>query len=73
MNENIKDFLYASSVGIHFVLCTVVGLVMGYLLDKFFSTFPYLSIIFFIIGISAGVKELIRIAKKERQKDTDAK
>ncbi|MCX8070781.1 MAG: AtpZ/AtpI family protein [Thermodesulfovibrionales bacterium] len=73
MNENLKDFLYASSVGIHFVLCTIVGLAMGYFLDKFFNTFPYMSIIFFIIGISAGVKELIRIAKKERQKDIHGK
>lgn len=73
MNENLKDFLYASSVGIHFVLCTIVGLAMGYLLDKYFDTFPYMSVIFFIVGISAGVKELIRIAKKERQKDIDAK
>lgn len=71
MNSSMKDFLYASSVGIHFVLCTIVGLAMGYFLDKFFNTFPYLSVVFFIIGISAGVRELLRIAKRERQKDKD--
>lgn len=69
MNSSLKDFLYASSVGIHFVLCTIVGLAMGYFLDKFFGTFPYLSVIFFIIGIAAGVRELLRIAKREREKD----
>ncbi len=73
MNSGMKDFLYASSVGIHFVLCSIVGLVMGYLLDGFFKTFPYLSVLFFIVGISAGVKELLRIAKKERMKDNNAK
>lgn len=71
MNSSMKDFLYASSVGIHFVLCTIVGLGMGYFLDKTFGTFPYLSVIFFFMGIAAGIRELLRIAKKERQKDRD--
>lgn len=69
MNSTMKDFLYASSVGIHFVLCSIVGVAIGYFLDGFFNTFPYLSVLFFIIGISAGVKELLSIAKKERMKD----
>lgn len=71
MNNSMKDFLYASSVGIHFVLCTIVGIAIGYFLDNSFNTFPYLSVVFFIIGIAAGVKELLRIAKKERLKDNN--
>jgi ATP synthase protein I len=73
MDSGLKDFLYASSVGIHFVLCTIVGLAMGYFLDGYFDTFPYLSVFFFIVGLSAGVKELLRIAKKERMKDKDGR
>jgi ATP synthase protein I len=60
-----KQLLEASSIGIHLVLSTFVGLAIGYGLDKLFGTSPYLTFIFLIIGIIAGFRELIRIAKKQ--------
>lgn len=60
-----KQLLEASSVGIHLVVSTFVGLAIGYGLDKLFGTSPYLTVIFLIIGIIAGFRELIRIAKKQ--------
>lgn len=62
-----RQLLEASSVGIHLVVSTFVGFAIGYGLDKFFGTSPYLTIIFLIIGIIAGFRELIRIAKKQEK------
>lgn len=59
-----KDFLQAWSVGLHLVLSTFVGLGMGYWLDKLFNTSPWLTIIFLMLGIAAGFRELFRMARK---------
>lgn len=60
-----RQLLEASSVGIHLVLATFVGLAMGYGLDKLFNTSPYLTVSFLFIGIIAGFMELVKIAKKQ--------
>ncbi len=60
-----KQLLEASSVGIQLVLSTFVGFAIGYYLDKFFGTFPWLTAIFLILGIIAGFYDLVRVARKE--------
>ena len=70
--STFRQVFEASTVGIHLVLSMFFGLGIGYLLDKVFGTFPYLSVIFFIMGIIAGFREVFRIAKKaERIADGD--
>ncbi len=65
-----KQLLEASTVGLNLVLATFVGLGMGYgldyAMDKWFGwhTSPWFTVIFLLIGIIAGFRELIRIAKK---------
>jgi ATP synthase protein I len=61
----LRQFLEASTVGLNLVLSTFVGLAIGYGLDSYFHTSPWLTIIFLIIGIITGFRELIRIAKKQ--------
>ena len=60
-----KQLLQASSVGINLVLSTFVGLAMGYGLDSLFHTSPWLTIIFLLLGIIAGFRELFRMARKQ--------
>ena len=55
----------ASTVGLNLVLSTFVGLAIGYGLDRFFHSAPWLTIIFLVLGIVTGFRELIRIAKKQ--------
>ena len=43
---------------------TVVGYIIGYLLDKLFHT-HFLYIVFLIIGIAAGFRDLIRRVTKD--------
>jgi ATP synthase protein I len=67
-----RQLLEASTVGLNLVLSTFVGLAIGYGLDSFFNTSPWLTIIFLIIGIIAGFRELFRIAKKQQDNGPDS-
>ena len=60
-----RQLLQASTVGINLVLSTFVGLAIGYGLDSLFHSSPWLTIIFLILGIIAGFRELLRMAKKQ--------
>ncbi len=59
-----------SPIGTAFKLSTelvsavVVGTIIGFILDKTFGTKPWLIIIFFFVGVVAGITNVIRSAKK---------
>lgn len=63
-----RHLLRASSVGLNLVISTFVGLAMGYFLDSFLGTGPYLLIVFTILGIITGFRELFRMAKNGSDK-----
>ncbi len=65
----------ASTVGIDFVVSTFVGFAIGYwLLDNFFNTFPWFTIIFLILSIAAAFKHLFKIASRAgNNNETDEK
>ena len=64
-SENQKS----SSIGAAFRLSTelvsavLVGSIIGFILDKTFGTKPWLIIIFFFIGVIAGIINVIKSAK----------
>ena len=64
-----KQLLEASSVGIQLVLSTFVGFAIGYYLDKFFKTSPWLTVIFLLLGIIAGFYDLVKVARKQNGHD----
>jgi ATP synthase protein I len=66
-----KHFILAWSVGLHLVLSTFVGLAIGYWLDKVFNTSPWLTIIFLLLGIISGFRELFKMARKEIADDKE--
>jgi len=74
----LRSLLDLSTIGLNLVLATFVGLGMGYGLDHVFDkylgmkTSPWFTIIFLILGIIAGFREMIRMARKynaDNQKD----
>jgi ATP synthase protein I len=67
-----RQLLQASTVGLNLVFSTFIGLAIGYGLDSLFKTSPWLTIIFLVIGIIAGFRELLRMAKKQ-DNGTDTK
>jgi len=60
----------ASSMGLSLVLATVIGLGIGYYLDHhvFTGTSPWLTIIFLILGIIAGFRNLYILGKRMQKK-----
>ena len=59
-----------SSIGSAFKLSTelvsavAVGTIIGFILDKTFGTKPWLILIFFFVGVIAGIMNVIKSAKK---------
>ena len=76
MEKEKKDFLrwsgILSTVGINIVLATVIGFLIGYYLDSFLGTNPWLMILFLVLGIIAGFRNLFsilfRITKDRKEK-----
>ena len=68
-NQN-KDKNRPSSIGIAFKMSTelvsaiVVGTIIGFILDKTFGTKPWLILIFFFVGVIAGIINVIKSAKR---------
>jgi ATP synthase protein I len=64
-----KDQEAPSSIGTAFKLSTelvahvVVGTIIGFILDTTFGTKPWLILIFFFIGVIAGIVNVIKSAK----------
>ena len=46
------------------VSAVAVGTIIGFILDKTFDTKPWLILIFFFVGVVAGITNVIRSAKK---------
>jgi len=46
----------AGTLGLHIVSAIIVGLVIGYFLDDYFGTKPWMIMIFFLVGVVAGFK-----------------
>ena len=59
-----------SSIGTAFkmsaelVSAVVVGTIIGFILDKTFGTKPWLILLFFFVGVIAGIMNVFRTAKK---------
>ena len=58
----------AFKLGTELVAAVGVGTIIGFILDSWFGTKPWLIIIFFFIGSAAGILNVIRVAKR-MQKD----
>jgi ATP synthase protein I len=62
--EVIKSLISYSSLGLEMGLCVAIGIAIGYFLDRYFLTSPYLTIIFMIFGVIAAMKTIYQLMKK---------
>ena len=64
----------SSKLGIAFKMSTemvaavVVGTIIGFILDNWFGTKPWLILIFFFVGVITGIVNVIKSAKKMQEK-----
>jgi len=63
-----SSFGKAFQLSTELVSAVLVSTIIGFILDNWFDTKPWLIIIFFFIGVAAGIMNVIRSAKK-MQKD----
>ena len=64
-NEKRGSFMgSAFKLGTELVSAVGVGTIIGFILDSWFDTKPWLIIIFFFLGTTAGILNVIRSAKK---------
>ncbi len=59
-----KQFARVSVIGLEMGLSVAIGLGIGYLLDRLFGTRPWLMVIFFLLGVIAGFRSLLSLAKE---------
>ena len=73
--SNISKQSSSSNLGIAFkmstelVVAVVVGTIIGFILDSWFGTKPWLILIFFFVGVVAGILNVVRSAKNMQSKE----
>ena len=59
----------AFKLGTELVAAVGVGTIIGFILDSWFGTKPWLIIIFFFLGATAGMLNVIRTANRMQKED----
>ena len=59
----------AFKLGTELVAAVAVGTIIGFILDSWFDTKPWLIIIFFFLGTAAGILNVIRTANRMQKED----
>ncbi len=68
--ENRGSFMgNAFKLGTELVAAVAVGTIIGFILDSWFDTKPWLIIIFFFLGAAAGMLNVIRAANKMQKEE----
>ena len=69
-NEKRGPFMgSAFKLGTELVAAVGVGTIIGFILDSWFGTKPWLIIIFFFLGAAAGLLNVIRTANRMQKED----
>ena len=69
-NEKRGSFMgNAFKLGTELVAAVAVGTIIGFILDSWFDTKPWLIIIFFFLGAAAGLLNVIRTANRMQKED----
>jgi ATP synthase protein I len=66
-DEFRKGLSFAARVGTELVVATMVGVFLGYLLDRFFGTKPWLMVVGVVIGAIAGMRNVYRSVQRMNQ------
>ena len=71
-SSNAASLGKALKISTELVAAVVVGALLGFILDSWFDTRPWLTIIFFFMGVAAGILNVIRSAKNmHKNKDIE--
>ena len=59
----------AFKLGTELVAAVAVGTIIGFILDGWFDTKPWLIIIFFFLGAAAGMLNVVKAANRMQKED----
>ena len=62
-SQKNSNFGEAFKLSTELVAAVAVGTIIGFILDDWFGTKPWLILIFFFVGVVAGISNVIRSAK----------
>ena len=60
---------HAFKMSTELVAAVAVGTIIGFILDNWFGTKPWLILIFFFVGVIAGILNVFRSAKSIQDKE----
>ena len=63
LKNNTSSLGAALKLSTEMVAAVFVGFIIGFILDSWFDTKPWLIIIFFFVGVIAGILNVFRTAK----------
>ncbi|HKL26556.1 MAG TPA: AtpZ/AtpI family protein [Desulfuromonadales bacterium] len=70
----MRSLTFLSSIGISMVAASFIGLFIGYYLDKWLGTSPWMTLVWLGIGIASGFRNifiLTRRALREQNQDQE--
>jgi ATP synthase protein I len=62
MADSMRTIGPLITVGFSFVLAIAIGAALGWYLDKLLGTAPWMFLVFFAIGVAAGIRNVYRTA-----------
>ena len=68
-DSNSSKLGIAFKISTEMVAAVVVGTIIGFILDNWFGTKPWLILIFFFVGVIAGILNVVKSAKNMQSKD----
>ncbi|MGW8303901.1 MAG: AtpZ/AtpI family protein [Desulfobacterales bacterium] len=65
--RSMRELAYYSSLGFSVALSIFIGLAVGIYLDRRFATSPWCTLIFLVLGIIAGFRNIAIVIRKTRK------
>jgi ATP synthase protein I len=66
-NRSLRELAYYSSLGLSVSLAIFIGLAVGVYLDRRFETSPWWTLIFLVLGIIGGFRNIALVIRKTRK------
>jgi ATP synthase protein I len=69
----MRQLVMASTIGFQVAFAIFIGLAVGVWLDSRLGTFPWLSLVFMVLGVVAGFLNYYRFAVRQQKDDSESK